>query len=86
MGGERSTGDEDKSVGVHLSIISPILDIQRLLLLCVRKMRTTPFRGPLGEYSLRARTSTSASGSGRGGGREGGGRKLKSARQADTIC
>ena len=74
-------GDEDRSVGVHLSIISPILDVQRLLLLCVRKMRTTPFRGPLGEYSLRARTSTSVSGSGKGGGWGGGGeRKLKPAR------
>ena len=62
MGGERSTGEEDRSAGVLFSIISAILDVQRLLLLWVRKMRTTPFRGPLGEYSLRARTSTSVQG------------------------
>ena len=78
VGGERSTGEEDKSAGVDLLIISAILVVQRLLLLCVRKMRTTPLRGPLGEYSLRARTSTSAEGGGTS-------EKIKSARSAYSL-
>ena len=67
VGGERSTGEGDKSIGVDFLIISEILANQRLLLLWVRKMRTTPFRGPLGEYSLRARTSTSVEGGAKSG-------------------
>ena len=35
--------------GVQSAICSEILATQRLFELCVRKMMTTPFRGPLGE-------------------------------------
>ena len=49
MGGGESSLGEEESAGVHMLIISVILVNQRFLLLCVRKMRTTPFLGPLGE-------------------------------------
>lgn len=46
-GGE---GDEGKmGSGVQWAIISEIFESQRFLELCVRKMMTTPFRGPFGE-------------------------------------